>query len=229
MIDYESTLRREIKFATSEMFRPYIDAWIMNSKLGLRKHYDDRIVNNIYFDSHNYSAYSDNLAGISDRAKMRYRWYGKHVLPTDGILEIKKKINAFGFKGNIPISNVNLEENPTYDCLLSIIRETVPEQMQLVLDYFSCPMILNRYHRSYFLSPFQNIRVTLDSRHEVYDQRFHAEINTRHKANVVQNLVVEIKFHPDITDHVSALIDDIPMQISRNSKYINSVRAVSGY
>ena len=47
-----------------------------NSSL-FREIYSQRKVNNIYFDTYRYSNYFDNVLGVSDRKKMRIRWYGE--------------------------------------------------------------------------------------------------------------------------------------------------------
>ncbi len=224
MNDYESSLRREIKFVANELFINDIHAWILASKLFLRKEFQDRTVNNIYYDTYNYDAYSDNLDGISRRTKLRYRWYGESIEPCDGSLELKKRENAFGFKKNQKIKLLNI--NGCHRSLSMALRKSVPDSWLPLLDYYSVPVILNRYRRSYFLSKCKKIRVTIDREHVVFDQRLSNKINITKKANTVQYIIVEVKFHPDLTEYVSEKIADIPMRISRNSKYINSVNSV---
>ncbi len=220
----DPSLRREIKFVANEVFANEIYGWVDTSKLLLRRQFPDRTVNNIYYDSQNYDAYVDNLDGISRRTKLRYRWYGPSLSPTEGAIELKKRVNACGFKETYRVDK--LEIGNSHRLLSKAIRNVVPETWGALLDFYSSPVILNQYKRSYFISQCKQIRVTVDRDHLVFDQRLSSDINKRKKANIVQYFVVEIKFHPDATAYVSSRIADIPLRISRNSKYINSVNSV---
>ncbi|MDC3278807.1 VTC domain-containing protein [Litorivicinus sp.] len=223
-MNLDTSLRREIKFVASEMFVIQIRGWLETSKLRLRKHFPDRIVNNIYYDTYNCDAYADNLDGISKRTKLRYRWYGPLDTPSDGRIELKKRFNSNGTK---EFYSVNLGGNvATHKQLFRSIRGSAPLEWDVLLDIYSVPIIYNRYHRSYYISQCKKVRVTLDSNHDVMDQRMSGFINTRKKANVAQYIVVEVKFTPELTDYVSSMIADIPMRISRNSKYVNAVNSI---
>ena len=39
--------------------------------------YTQRIINNIYYDTLNFSSFIETKEGVSDRIKYRVRWYGK--------------------------------------------------------------------------------------------------------------------------------------------------------
>jgi hypothetical protein len=43
-----------------------------------------------------------------------------------------------------------------------------------------------------------------------------------------KKLVLELKFHPDNYYLASQIVKDIPFRLSRNSKYVNGVCAISG-
>ena len=88
----DPTLRREVKFISNEIFLSKILAWISTSRLFFIKQFKQRSVNNIYYDTYGYDAYSDNLDGISKRVKLRYRWYGNNRTPNNGAIEIKKRL-----------------------------------------------------------------------------------------------------------------------------------------
>ena len=68
--------RYEIKFILDNAKLSEIYQWIKDSTF-MKKSFPDRKVNSLYFDDENYSCVRDNLAGISDRKKMRFRWYGQ--------------------------------------------------------------------------------------------------------------------------------------------------------
>lgn len=85
--------RQEIKFVTNHYNFDKIITWIKMNSYGFIKSYEDRWINNIYFDSYNYDFYAANLSGQSSRSKLRYRWYGQHKYPTEGRLEVKNRRN----------------------------------------------------------------------------------------------------------------------------------------
>ena len=64
---------------------------LIRSNFFFNIHYPSRKVNSIYFDTNNYSSIRQNLDGISEKKKIRVRWYGDKKNITDPILEIKSK------------------------------------------------------------------------------------------------------------------------------------------
>jgi len=221
----DPSIRREIKYVSNELFSNQIYGWLLRSELALKKHYPDRIVNNVYYDTHKLEALSDNLDGISRRDKLRYRWYGsRDQLGIKGKLEIKKRKNAYGAKEAIEIFS---DKKLSYHSeLKETIKTQIPSNWRHVVEHFCLPVMINTYKRSYFISKCNNIRVTLDRDNQVFDQRQSNKINIVKASNLPDYLIIEIKFHPDFTEYVSNSISDIPMRISRNSKYVNSVMSI---
>lgn len=86
-------LRQELKYFVS--VKNYHSAlhWILHNSAYFYKEHPDRQVNSIYFDSYDYDAYKDSLAGIATRKKIRYRWHGTSLFPIQGALELKYKRN----------------------------------------------------------------------------------------------------------------------------------------
>ena len=56
---------------------------------GFRPLYPSRVVQSVYFDTHGGRAVAENIAGISDRHKLRFRWYGPDAKVVRGRLERK--------------------------------------------------------------------------------------------------------------------------------------------
>ena len=82
---------------------------MIRSKLFFNFHHPSRKVNSIYFDTNNYSSIRQNLDGISEKKKIRVRWYGDKKTITDPILEIKSKK---GFE----VSKKNFDFRQNLDC-----------------------------------------------------------------------------------------------------------------
>ena len=154
--------RHESKFVfrlidEKSCFKRFIDVG-----LPLKKHYPDRVINNIYFDDQDFTLYSDNLSGKSKRKKLRFRWYGNNKAHNEGNLELKLKDNNLGSK----IIDHNISVNKIFDCQISDVKNQILDQIEdkylwYVLKQYLNPTIFNSYKRSYFKID-RNIRVTFD-------------------------------------------------------------------
>ena len=81
---------------------------IYRSKFYFKDIFNSRIVNSIYFDDVNLSSINENLDGISEKTKIRIRWYGDSKIIKNPILEIKKKREFYVNKETIPLNIDNL-------------------------------------------------------------------------------------------------------------------------
>jgi len=220
----ENPLRYENKFVCSDLYESDIMSWISLSTFCFRKQYSVRLINNIYYDTFEYAAYSDNLDGISKRSKLRYRWYGDSLYPLKGSIELKNRINSYGFKNS---SKINLTGNIlSHKDLRSNFKRVVNAEWDIIIQYYCLPIILNRYVRSYYISKCGGIRLTLDQSHEVYDQTLSDKINIHYRAATPEYSVIELKYDPSNYEVVASSIGDIPLRYSKNSKYVNSVKSI---
>lgn len=64
--------RQEIKFVSYEVNYALVKHWVRMHSAGFTSPYPDRWVNNVYFDTYEGAAYSENLSGSSARTKIRY-------------------------------------------------------------------------------------------------------------------------------------------------------------
>ena len=70
-------MRFERKFIIPYEKKNLLDYFLKIHPLNIQKLFDDRVINNIYLDDLNFNFFKDNIDGISDRIKIRVRWYGK--------------------------------------------------------------------------------------------------------------------------------------------------------
>ena len=77
--------RCEIKFVIGGIATESIEPWILMHPAHFRRAYEHRWVNSIYFDNAVLDAYRNNLSGISNRGKVRFRWYGDLEGAEDGL------------------------------------------------------------------------------------------------------------------------------------------------
>jgi hypothetical protein len=222
------TSRIEIKFVASDIYYYALLNWLHLHSAGFTSPYPDRWVNNIYFDTHDLAAYAQNLSGVSSRTKVRYRWYGESVCPSAGILEVKQRRNLFGWKFRFKINRSPYIEGSSWRTIRGLLLDQLPPEGKRWLDANPVPVLINHYFRKYFISVENDVRVTVDSRQKVMEQRFKAYPNFTHSANIPEILVVEFKFDRKQYGNVSHIIQGIPIRRGRHSKYITGVKAISG-
>ena len=220
------TARLEIKFVSYEINYHTLLHWLRMHPAGFVAPYPDRRVNNIYFDTHNYLAFTDNLSGASSRTKVRYRWYGESLGPDVGTLEIKNKRNYFGWKLRYKVSEAPYREDANWRAIRKLLLEQLPPDGRKWLDANPLPVMINRYLRKYYLSSDGKVRATIDTQQAVWDQRFKPSPNLTRSANLARTLVIEFKFDRKDRDLTSRILQGIPLRVSRHSKYINGVRAI---
>ena len=95
-INKKHNYRYERKFTVPNSFcYRIIEQFVKKNTALFREVFHVRQVNNIYFDTAKYNDYFDNVLGVSDRKKIRIRWYG------DTFGEIRKPVLEFKIKKGI--------------------------------------------------------------------------------------------------------------------------------
>jgi len=219
--------RQEIKFACYLHDLDKIYTWLRSLEVTVRESYPDRHVNNIYLDTYDYSAYTSNLSGESKRTKVRYRWYGESDLIDKGQLEVKTRRNYYGWKYVYKVSNNPYEHNSTLREVFDNIRNELDLNGRQWIDDNPLPVMMNRYRRSYFETSDNKVRITIDRFQKVFDQRLSIYPNFEKRALLPDTIVIEIKFDREYRELVSDIVKTMPVRVSRHSKYMNAVNAIS--
>ena len=220
--------RYELKFITYDVNYFLIKNWIKMSHHSFFREYENRIVNNIYFDSFNFKSFRDNIDGQSKRVKIRYRWYGKFENESSGNIEFKIKRNVFGYKKTYKINNLIINREKKFKYINNKIVAELPENAGLFFKQNNNPQIINQYEREYFKTKNQRFRVTIDRNIGVFDQRKSNIPNITKKTASQNYVVLEIKFDRKSREGIEDLISNIPIRISKNSKYVNAFRSIYG-
>ena len=218
--------RHEVKFAAYATELARLEHWLLLHPFGFIQPYPDRRINNVYFDTFDYRAYADNLAGVSERNKVRYRWYGDSAGPAAGQLEIKQKRNHFGWKQRFPVAEAPYSGTEGWRAIRENIRRQLPQAGRLWLDQNPLPVMINRYDRRYFATPDNRIRATIDIHQCYYDQRNGDVPNFSRRAIAMDTLVMEFKFARGDRQEAVRLLETVPLRIGRHSKYMNAVNAI---
>jgi hypothetical protein len=203
--------------------------WIELHPASFRAAYPDRVVNNVYFDTFELGCFAQNLAGVSDRAKYRFRWYGDSFSPKDGVFEIKERLGLLGRKERYPVELSNSLDCLSFEASRSEILAQVPGAAAARFRPISDPILINRYSRQYFESFDRRVRITIDQQLRVYDQRQAARPRTRFPQNSPNIVILECKFSARDATDTRRLLGGLPGRMSRCSKYVLGVQGLLGY
>ena len=221
----ENNLRYERKFVLNSFQRNYLIHQIKSSKLRFFEHHQQRFVNSIYLDTDNFNSYKQNIDGLQFREKYRIRWYGEFLNNGNIFLEIKKKKNDLGKKIIIPLKkelNLNKKENFNIQRISNILsKSNIPQNLKIKLKTLK-PKLFIRYRRAYFISKVYPIRITLDDminyKKIVNNLIFSKIFNKENK-----KLIVELKYPEKLNQQEFNYFLDLPMRLSRNSKYVEGI------
>ena len=190
---------------------------LLRSKLFFRTQYPSRKVNSIYFDTHDYISIRQNLDGISEKKKIRIRWYGSKDTIVNPVIEIKSK-KGFETKKEIvtikELHNLRLSNSKN----LEMIKEKL--NVKLNLKKIIYPLLTTHYDREYFISLNGKIRATID-----YNLRS-IFLNNFSQMDIVKNFknicILELKYSTSLDKYVRKNLKDISLRLSKNSKFVNS-------
>ncbi len=206
----EADYRYELKYVLNPKDFNAFEYALLLHPAGFKRSFAERCVNNIYFDSVDFNSCFENLSGISNRVKVRYRWYGKTSDYNNGVIEFKIKENMLGTKKYESISNLeNLEK----------LSEAVNEKLKN--NYYK-PSLQNKYLRSYWISQKGNYRLTIDRKlcyslpGKDFDKMDHPHFND-------PRVIVEIKFSKDQYANFDSIAGAFPFRISKHSKYVTGL------
>lgn len=203
-------MRYELKYVILPRYIPQLESILVQHPASFEKRFPDRVVNNIYFDSVDFDLGLENLSGISDRTKIRYRWYGDVSTPQEGTLEYKIKSNALGKK--------RIKNSIRFDSLSSLTdRIELEHHSQICIQ----PTLRNRYLRSYFQDHRGKFRLTVDRQLEYgYPDQSGSYPIQDHR------VIVEIKFDQSDSQHIDNITKSFPFRLTKHSKYMNGIRAL---
>ena len=124
--------RYERKYFIDSLFYHEVINIIKINPAMFRYVYKQRFINNVYYDTPNYTNYIDYVDGIVIRSKYRIRWYGDLLSSiVNPVFEIKNKFGNIGDKEGYALQDFQLEENMASDQLQNIIKNSkLPEKIK---------------------------------------------------------------------------------------------------
>lgn len=222
----DDQFRYERKFQVTSIFPTDAELVVRLLPAGFSEEFPPRYVNNIYFDSFGFQSFADNVDGISNRKKIRIRWYGEQFGRIEKpVLEHKIKKNLLGTKRSYVLPPFELNSEITGASVVRLVEgaeipEIVKEEMRAV-----APTLLNRYFRKYFRSADGKYRLTLDV-DMTYRKasRFSSFVGQEVKAE--NATILELKYSRDEDDLAREITNDFPFRMTKNSKYVNGIFAL---
>ena len=157
--------RRELKYIIPRRSGLFEDRGIIRLCPTLRQSYDPRMVCNLYLDTPSLSCFGDNLSGVSNRFKLRVRWYGKVENPINPRMERKIRSNQLSWKESCPLPEIDFDMRWTE--MFRILQGEITPHLREWFLACRQPVLLNYYLRQYYESSDGNVRVTVDTGYPV--------------------------------------------------------------
>lgn len=176
-------------------------------------------IRSIYFDTLTDKAYSEKEAGISEREKIRIRFYNYK----DGVikLERKEKKRDLISKESLTISKQTVTEmlNGDYQSLPSYNHPLADYIYSLAHSEGLRPVVVVDYTRKAYVYPISNVRITFDSALQAgrTDIPIWEDSGT---FDVLQgNTILEIKYDEYLPEHLRQLLCSVSGERIALSKY----------
>ena len=188
--------------------------------------YPKRIISSLYYDDINYKNYYDSINGLSERSKLRIRFYNKNL---DNLqIEIKNKQGELGNKLFPNLKDIFYDdlynlEYPTE--LIKSSKKCFPNKVNN--KYY--PLIFVNYKRRYFISEFKDMRITIDSSIKFSAASLKNKSIFIDSPRNAEHNVLEIKFSQDqiINENfIYILSNNFDLSLDRSSKYCDAVELI---
>ena len=203
-------LRLEKKFVFGKNREFFLNKFLLTNYF--KKLYPSRKINSIYLDTFNYNFIKDNIDGISDRKKIRFRWYNNNI--KNIFFEIKKKKNFAVLKTIQKIEKIS-EKNFIEGLKKYLVQNRINE--------FNYNFVLKvSYERSYWISPDKKFRATIDTKINA------TTIKNDRKTISLPDTILEFKFIPNYELIFRNFINSKSsyLRVQKYSKYVRSFIAL---
>ncbi len=176
-------------------------------------------IRSVYFDTFDDRAYTEKEAGVSEREKIRVRFYDYQ----DSVikLERKEKREKLIYKESVSISGevANALFQGDFAALLSCGHPLTDYVYSLFASAGLHPAVVVDYVRKAYVYPAGNVRITFDTAL----QAGRTDIPLWRAGNVSDVLeggtILEIKFNRYLPEHIRQLLSSVPGETMALSKY----------
>jgi len=214
-------LRYELKLAGQEASYPRLAMALRIQPAAIRTLYPARRVQSIYLDTPFDRALAENLAGISHREKLRFRWYGDGCEEVRGTLERKVRENTLGWKETFSIEEPMRVQGAHRTAFVAALAHAVPDEWRYRLDGLE-PVQWISYLREYLTTADRRVRLTIDRELLSWDQRGLVRLSNARSAAAPRSrvFVLELKCAPAHLDVAEDIVRRLPWPVDRCSKFV---------
>lgn len=218
------TPRYERKYLIQQVPVHLVRQIIAQHPASFRTLYPDRQINNIYFDTPDFTTYKANVVGTGVRKKFRVRWYGDDFWEVrKPKLEIKHRNNQTGTKDFFDLESFDWQHLPELTHTVNRLTHN---------GGLLQPMLLTHYHRAYLGTGDQKFRLTIDTaQHFMGVRNYHfaaATRSARRFRRAPDTVVLELKYDAPHDDDAQRILQYLPFRQTKSSKYVNGVELVYG-
>tara|TARA_S200000501_G_C20715720_1_gene696143 strand:- start:174 stop:848 length:675 start_codon:yes stop_codon:yes gene_type:complete len=197
---------------------------LFRSDLFFTTQFPNRKVNSIYFDDYNFSSIRENLDGVSNKKKIRIRWYGEKNKLISPYLEEKTKKGSETVKKSFIINELHNENFFNLNSL-EVIKELINKKIKSKKILY--PVLSTHYERQYFISNYSNIRATVDYNLQSIYLKNMSQTNV--VKNFTKNCILELKYSTYLDKFIRKKLKNITLRLSKNSKFVNSAFDVPSF
>ena len=190
---------------------------LLRSNFFFKSQYPKRKVNSIYFDNSKLNSIRENLDGVSNKKKVRLRWYGSQTNLLEPILEIKSKRGYETKKESQKLNKLdklNYLEPRNLEIILDEVNQIIKSNNKLY------PILTTHYEREYFISNQNKVRATVDYNLESIYLKNMSELKI--KKNFYPECILELKYSTKIDRLVRHKLNEMSLRLSKNSKFVQS-------
>ena len=188
-------------------------------------------VNSLYFDNENFDCFWDKEAGVSQRKKLRFRYYGASLAEGEEIfMEIKRKNNVLGVKDRLLLPAADARNDLLDKKLLEFYKQDPENDFIHELIWFkkrNClrPKLFITYKRKALVDRRdKRFRVTFD--YDIKAQLSDSILGPRNRMVDVypQGVVLEVKYNNVLPKWFHEIIQKYQLERIAFSKYCNGLR-----
>lgn len=178
---------------------------------GFIKSFSSRNVSSIYLDTFNFDFVKDNINGVSQRKKIRFRWYNDDFSKI--YLEEKNKQNFLVKKNISKAINFKKDQN-----LVQNLQKYFLSLDQIYNNFNFRFVLKTNYLRSYWINNEKNIRATIDTNLST------SPINDLNRKLDLNETILEFKFSPSNEELFRNLFsqNNFNLRSKKYSKYLQS-------
>lgn len=214
---YRQEIKQLLSPVQSVLLRQRIGAVLAADSHGGADH--SYAIRSVYFDAFDDRAYDEKEAGISEREKIRVRFYDYQDSPVK--LERKEKRENLIYKESVTIPREVADAvfQGDYSALLSCRQPLTDYVYGLSVSAALRPVVVVDYVRRAYVYPAGNVRITFDTAL----QAGRTDIPLWQPGNVSDVLengtILEIKFNRYLPEHIRRLLSSVPGEAMALSKY----------